>query len=197
VAESILKIKGISQSNDNMRTSAEDWAEFCDRLVLLRVAEAMDRPDAIMGSLRRLRQEIADGLFRATTILTWLPALVLVIASLGIGNLMMVNVQSRARQIAVLRAVGAVKSQIVRLVLAEAITIGILGSLIGCGLGLHQAWNLNLITSSLIGVTLKFIVPFGTVAGSIALTIGICLSAGIGPARYAARNNIIEAMQTP
>jgi len=30
--------------------------------------------------------------------------------------------------------------------------------------------------------------------GAVVLTLAICLLAGIGPARYAARNNIVDAM---
>ena len=59
------------------------------------------------------------------TLIIW--SIILVVAAIGIGNLMMVSVHMRTRQIAVLRAVGAVKSQIIRLILAEAATLGLLG----------------------------------------------------------------------
>jgi putative ABC transport system permease protein len=102
----------------------------------------------------------------------------------------------RSRQIAVLRAVGAVKSQVIRLVLVEAITLGLLGSVMGLALGLHTAYSDQRITAGLVDVTLDYIVPTGTIALSVGLTVAVCLIAGIAPARRAARNNIIEAMQT-
>jgi ABC-type lipoprotein release transport system permease subunit len=180
------------------RTREENWDTFRERLVLLKIAQEMDRPDAIMGSLRQLKKEVGSSLKRAIVVITWLPSIVLAAAAIGIGNLMMVSVQLRARQIAVLRAVGAQKSQIIRLVLTEAITLGLLGSVIGVALGLHEAYSVNHIAANLtdIVVTLEFIVPVGTVALSVALTVTVCLLAAIAPDRYAARTNIIAAMQT-
>jgi ABC-type lipoprotein release transport system permease subunit len=178
------------------RTREENWEIFRERLVLLKIAQEMDRPDAIIGSVRRLKQEIDVHLKRAMVLATWLPSVMLVVAAIGIGNLMMVSVHLRSRDIAVLRAVGAHRSQIIRLVLAEAITLGLLGSVIGLSLGFHEAYSVNRIATSLIDVTLDFIVPVGTVGLSVALTVGVCLVAGIPPACRAARSDVIAAMQT-
>lgn len=172
------------------------WQAFRERLVLLNIARVMDRPDAIVGSLTRLKAEIDQGLRRAIVLVTWLPSVLLVVAAIGVANLMMVSVHLRSRQFAVLRAIGALKSQIVRLVLAEAITIGLLGSVIGVALGLHEAHSVNKIAAGLIDVDLEFVVPWGTVGLAVLLTVAVCLIAGIAPARYAARENIVAAMQT-
>ena len=183
-------------SNTTRQTRRENWDSFRERLVLLKIAQEMGRPDAIKGSLRRLKQEVDASLKRAIIAITWLPSIVLAVAAIGIGNLMMVSVHLRTREIAVLRAVGAVKSQIIRLVLAEAITLGLLGSVMGVALGLHEAYSVNHIAAGLIDVTLEFIVPLGTIGLSVGLTVAVCVLAGIAPARYAARNNIIAAMRT-
>lgn len=188
--------RGNWDSATKRRTREEIWDAFRERLVLLGVARGMDRPDAIMGSLRRLRQQVDTSLRRAIVIMTWLPSIVLAVAAIGIGNLMMVSVHVRSREIAVLRAIGAQKLQIIRLVLAEAVTLGLLGSVIGLALGLHAAASDNHVTSGLTDVKFAFIVPIGSIALSVALTGAVCLLAGIIPARYAARNNIIAAMQT-
>ncbi|MCP4594597.1 MAG: FtsX-like permease family protein, partial [bacterium] len=116
--------------------------------------------------------------------------------TIGVANLIAASVSARTRQIAVLRAVGALKSQIVRLVLAEALTLGVMGCLIGVALGLHTANSMNVITEKLVGVDLVFTVPWGRVAGAVSLTLVIALLAGVGPARRAARNNIVDALQS-
>ena len=174
----------------------ENWEGFRGRLVLYRIAQEMDRPNAILGSLRRLKQGLDDSLHRATIVITWLPSIMLLVATIGIANLMMVSVHLRTRQIAVLRAVGAQKSQIVRIVFVEAMTIGIVGSLLGLALGLHEAYSVNRIATGLIDVDLEFVVPVATISLAMLLTVGVCLVAAIAPARYAARNNIIDAMQS-
>ncbi|MFQ5413276.1 MAG: FtsX-like permease family protein [Phycisphaerae bacterium] len=176
------------------RTPDENWARLRERLVLLKIATAMQRPDAIMGSVRRLKHAVVETLRRATLVVTWVPAIALVVAAMGIANLMMVSVRARARQIAVLRAVGAVKSQIIRVVLAEAMTLGLLGCVIGLALGLHMAHSGREVIAHLTGFSPAFVLPVGTFAIGSALTVAACVIAGIGPARYAARDNIIDAM---
>jgi putative ABC transport system permease protein len=177
-------------------TPEQRWFIFRERMVLWKIAQEMERPDAIVGSMHRLKAGLDKGLRRATSALTWLPSIILAVAAIGVGNLMMVSVQIRARQIAVLRAVGAVRSQIIRLVLAEAVALGLLGSVIGLALGVHLAMSDNRITGSLLGFEADLVIPIGRLAMAIALTLVVCLLAGIIPARYAARSNIIAAMQT-
>ncbi|HUU82525.1 MAG TPA: FtsX-like permease family protein [Phycisphaerae bacterium] len=170
------------------------WELFRERLVLRQVAFTMDRSYVEIGSLRTLKEKIDNEIREATRLMSAIPAIALVVAALGVGNLMMVNVNTRSRQIAVIRAVGGTKSQIVRLVLCEALTLGALGSAIGLALGLHSAASVNHISAELIGIGGQSVIPWGQVVGGIALTMAICLLAGIAPARYAARNNIVDAI---
>ena len=177
-------------------TAEENWAALRERLALLNIAHTMDRPDAIMGSLRRLKHAVETSIRHATVVFTWIPSIALAVAAIGIGNLIMVSVHARSRQIAVLRAVGATKSQILRLVLAEAVALGFVGSIIGLTLGLHQARSEAIVVGAITGFQPRLTIPYATIAAGVALTVGVCLIAGIGPARRAARNNIVAAMQT-
>lgn len=182
--------------NYDRRPREESWALLQERLILQAVAEAMDRPDAIIGSVARLKAHLEKDLQRSTTILSLIPSLSLFVAGIGIANLMMVSVHARTRQLAILRAVGALRSQILRLVLTEAITLGALGSLMGVVMGMHQAWADGNLLQELIGLQIGFVVPLGTIGLAVGLTLGVCLVAGLGPARYAARNDIVSALQT-
>ncbi len=175
---------------------AARWEIFRERLVLEAVKDFMARPHAQTGSLRRLKQDIDRDVRLATLIVSAIPAISLLVATLGIANLMTVNVNSRARQLATLRAVGATKSQIARLVVSEAMVLGLLGSVVGVVLGLHSASSANELTSRLIGIDIPWAVPWQRVAIAIALTWMICLAAGIPPALRAARSNVIAALRT-
>ncbi|MFQ5590431.1 MAG: FtsX-like permease family protein [Phycisphaerae bacterium] len=172
------------------------WEVLREKLVLFRMAQAMDRPDAMVGSLRRLKSLFDRTVRRALGVLTYLPSVAFTVAVIGVANLMMVSVQLRSRQIAVLRAVGALKSQVVCMVLAEAVVLGLLGSVMGVALGIHEAYSDNRISGELIGFYPEFVIPTGTVMIGVAVTVATCLAAGVPPARRAARNNIIAAMQT-
>ncbi len=176
-------------------TPTQRWDLFREQLVMLKVGCAAGKPDAQNGSLRRLKQTIDHDIRRATLLVSIIPVIALLVATLGVANLITVSVNARTRQIAVLRAVGALKSQIVRLVLAEALTLGVMGCVIGIALGLHTAHSMNYITERLVGVELVFTVPWGRVAGAAGLALCITLLAGVGPARHAARTNIVDALQ--
>lgn len=170
------------------------WEMFRERLVLRKVAQVMDRSNVQIGSLRTLKEKIDGEIREATLLMSAIPAIALIVAALGVANLMMVNVNTRSRQIAVVRAVGATKSQVVRLVLSEALALGALGSVLGVALGLHSAASVNTLSAELIGFMTTAVVPWGQVVGAVILTLVICLAAGVGPARYASRNNIVDAM---
>ena len=109
---------------------------------------------------------------------------------------MMVNVASRSRQIAVLRAVGATKSQIARLVLIEAMVLGLLGCVVGVALGMHTAYTDGVLTERMLGLPMPWVAPWGRVIAAGAITWTICVAAGIGPALRAARGNVIGALQS-
>ncbi|UCG16361.1 MAG: ABC transporter permease [Phycisphaerales bacterium] len=189
-----MVLEALSKDWKNL-SPANRWEIFREQLVLRKVAFAMGRSDAWVGSLRRLKQQIDHDIREVTLLMSAMPAVALAVAALGVANLMMVSVTSRTRQIAVLRAVGATKSQIVRLVFAETITLGILGCIAGILLGVHTSRSAALITERIVGMEFPLVIPWGHVGSGVALTVGVCILAGIGPARHAARNNIVDAMQ--
>ena len=65
--------------------------------------------------------------------------LVLLGSAFGIGLLTLVNVRGRALEIGILRAIGFRSGQIVRLFLAKAMLVGVLGAFLGYGIGVAVA----------------------------------------------------------
>ena len=175
-------------------TADQRWELFQENLVLGRVRSIMHRPRAMAGSLRRLKQDIDSDIRTATLIISAIPLICILVASIGVANLMMVNVTSRSRPIAILRAVGATKGQIARLVLVEAMVLGVLGCAIGVVLGVQSAVATNTLTERLLGLPMQLAVPWTRVIGAVVVTWTICVVSGIAPARRASRNNIIDAI---
>lgn len=172
------------------------WRNFREEMVMRLIAAKSNAADHHHASVGALKAQIDRELRRATALFTSVPMVALIVAGLGVANLMMANVASRARQWAMLRAVGTTRWQVIRLVLGEAFVLGALGSLMGVVLGWHVAYDINTLTEAIWGFDLPTIFPWGWVAGGIAFTLGVCFVAGILPARYAARTNIINALQT-
>lgn len=129
--------------------------------------------------------------------------LVFAVVSLFIGSFLIVNtftmlITRRAREIALLRAIGATRRQVVRSVLAEAALVGLVASVIGFGLGLGVATALP----GLLG-TGGDLLPGGPlvigpapVAASLAVGVGVTVLAAWLPSRRAARIAPVEAMRT-
>ncbi len=176
--------------------ATQRWRQYREELVMRLVARRAGTAVDQYGSVAALKAQIDRDLWRATVLFSTIPLVARIVAGLGVANPMMANVASRSRQIAMLRAIGATKWQVTRLVIGEALVLALLGSLIGVALGLHAAHGMNVMTTRIWGYAPKWTVPWGWVATGVAFTVGICLLAGILPARRAARNNIIDAMQT-
>lgn len=177
-------------------TPDQRWRIFREELVLRLVPRKAGAMDEQHASVRALKIQIDRDLSRATMIFTTIPMVALIVAALGVGNLMTANVTSRTRQIAMLRAIGATKWQITRLIIGEAIVLGAIGSALGLALGLHAATGMNHMTQAIWGFKPNWTIPWMWVACGVGFTVGVCLIAGIIPARHASRNNIIDALQT-
>ncbi len=170
------------------------WQNYRERQVLRELRQRLRAPQAFDGTARELKDEIDSELTRITYLLTAVPAVALLVAAIGVANLMTANVASRTKQIAIMRAVGATRGTILRLVVGEALVLGVLGSGLGLALGLHLARDTITMTQRMWGFNVPFDVPWPFVALAVALTISLCILAGILPARHAARTNIIDAL---
>lgn len=63
----------------------------------------------------------------------------LLVAGIGIMNIMIVSLMERTREIGILKALGMKSRTVLLIFLSEAVTIGLLGAVIGIGLGLGLA----------------------------------------------------------
>jgi putative ABC transport system permease protein len=128
--------------------------------------------------------------------------LIFAVIAVLVGGFMMFNtfsitVAQRTRETGLLRAVGASRRQILGSVLAEAVTVGLIASVLGIGAGLAVAIGLkNLLVA--IGIDVP---AYGLVVSTT--TVVICMVVGVGmtalsalsPARKAAKVAPITAMQ--
>ncbi|MDF0668873.1 MAG: ABC transporter permease [Nitrospira sp.] len=143
-----------------------------------------------------LRKEILD-IFDRTFLLTYvLEAIAIVIAMLGIVNTLVTSVLERRREFATLRAIGGSAEQIQQLVLWEAAYLGVIGIALGLiGGGLLSLLLIKVINKQSFGWTIQMIVPIGALIQAVALAVIATLVAGYFPARWAARQPIVEGLR--
>ncbi|TKB89371.1 MAG: FtsX-like permease family protein [Nitrospira sp.] len=143
-----------------------------------------------------LRKEILD-IFDRTFLLTYvLEAIAIVIAMLGIVNTLVTSVLERRREFATLRAIGGSPQQIQQLVLWEAAYLGVVGIALGLiGGGLLSLLLIKVINKQSFGWTIQMIVPVGALAQAVALAAVATLVAGYFPARWAARQPVVEGLR--
>ncbi len=118
----------------------------------------------------------------------------------GVGNIMLITVKERTREIGIRKAIGATPWSILSLIILEAILIttaaGYIGIVVGVGLteGV-SAWMAQQSTQNMITVFKDPTVDLGTVFGATILLIISGVVAGLVPALRAARVRPIEAMR--
>ena len=143
-----------------------------------------------------LRKEILE-IFDRTFLLTYvLEAIAVVIAMLGIVNTLITSVLERRREFATLRAIGGSAAQIQQLVLWEAIYLGAIGIALGLiGGGLLSLLLIKVINRQSFGWTIQMILPIGSLVQAVALAVLATLVAGYFPARWAARQPVVEGLR--
>jgi len=151
-------------------------------------------PPKAFVTARELKTQIDGNINRVTLLLSAIPAVGLLIAALGVANLMAANVASRARQIAVLRAIGVTRRQMARIVIGEAVVLGVIGSAIGVALGLLLARTSNHLTSSLSGFEPVFAIHWSFVGLGAATATLLCVLAALVPAIRASRASVVSVL---
>ena len=143
-------------------------------------------------SLRNL-EEVAATQEASSRVLALLLAAVasvsLLVGGIGIMNIMLVSVTERTREIGLRMAVGARTRDILGQFLVEAVTLSLIGGLVGVALGMAAAFGI----AQLAGWRIVLSPEAVLLAVAFAFVIGVFF--GFYPARKAARLNPVEALR--
>jgi putative ABC transport system permease protein len=124
-----------------------------------------------------------------TSLLASIAAVSLLVGGIGIMNIMLVSVTERTREIGVRKALGATRRNILMQFLIEALTLCLLGGLLGILLGIGTA------------ILLAKVMQWNTLISPMAVGIAFAFSAAVGlffgiwPARRASRLDPIVALR--
>ena len=137
-----------------------------------------------------LREEAA---FRSTLLqgLVWFVTL---IALLGVANTQALSVVERTREIGLLRAIGMQPRQVARMLRAETLLVGLLGTTLGLLAGMAAAWLAVRALSGFSGAGLVTSAS-GLLGTALVAVVASVLAARV-TARHATRINVLRAIAT-
>jgi putative ABC transport system permease protein len=189
--------------------SAQDLFNMADRVD--RVAIQLRRGATVAqleGSLRQtMRQdylvvpavERARGLRESVAALQYslglFGILPMLVGAFFILNSFQLSIAERLRELALLRVAGATPGQMLRLVLWEAVWLGLVGSVLGLVLGIALAallvWSLEAAGEVRL---LAWELPRGAILTGLLTGVAVTLAAGLLPAAGAARTSPLEGL---
>ena len=194
------KVLGVSQANARsvgailIRARApEVIPEAVEQMtVLLRQRHRLQSGQDDDFTVRNLSEVFAAQEESARTMSLLLGAIAsvsLLVGGIGIMNIMLVSVTERTREIGIRMAVGARERDILTQFLIEAVTLALIGGIVGIGLGVGGS------------ALLSFFAEWETVIAPAAIGLAFVFSSAIGvffgyyPARKAASLDPIEALR--
>ncbi|HEX2054976.1 MAG TPA: ABC transporter permease [Nitrospiraceae bacterium] len=169
------------------------------------LAEAVDQIRAVLRARHRLQPDqnddftirtqvdigkIQEGTSETLTVMLFAIASVsLLVGGIGIMNIILVSVTERTREIGVRMAVGAKRTHILLQFLIEAMTLSLVGGLVGIAVGVVGAKLTTIVAGW------PTIISMETIAMAFVFSVGVGLFFGLYPANKAARLNPIEALR--
>jgi putative ABC transport system permease protein len=194
------KVLGVSQANArsvgaiSVKVRAgEDMAEAETQMrELLRQRHRLQPYQEDDFTLRNL-SEILQTQEESSRVMTYLLAAIasvsLLVGGIGIMNIMLVSVTERTREIGLRMAVGARGRDILMQFLVEAVTLSLIGGVIGIALGLGGSQAISRFAEW------RTQVPPGSIAMAFGFAACVGVFFGFYPARKAARLDPIEALR--
>lgn len=131
----------------------------------------------VAGSGREIKATIAQIGGRTMRVMSIVAVGAIVIACFGVGNVVVAGINARRFEFGVLRAVGASKGLLARLILAETLLIALTACLLGTVLGLQATWTGLRLYERLAGLELRLIPPLLPIAAGWAILTLLTLGA--------------------
>lgn len=143
---------------------------------------------------------LMSSVTRIVNIISWMliafVAISLVVSSIMIAIITYISVLERKKEIGILRAIGASKSDVRHVFNAETVIEGLLAGLLGVGITLLLCLPVNVIVNDRFGVHPIAQLPWTAGVVLVLISVGLTVLAGIIPSGKAAREDPVEALRS-
>lgn len=194
----VQRIAGTEGRIQNVLAGAEDGVS--QRQLADAIAEVVpDDAEVLTGeeATAQISSDVQEGFAFFEQALTIFGGIALLVGVFVISNTFSILVAQRTRQLALLRAVGAARSQVMRSVLLEAVLVGLIAATLGllAGIGLAKAVTAALDASGADLPTSTLVVRPATVGISLVIGLVVTLVAALVPAIRATRVPPLAALR--
>lgn len=169
-----LKVKAQTWLNDRFKESKNDF-------------------DCITNEFRV--EQVRKGFLLFRIVMGFIVGISVVVGGIGIMNVLLISITERTMEIGIRKAIGAKRKDIMRLFISESLTLSVLGSILGIGLGVLVTVIAIPIIKSFTKAPFQAAFTFNTllIIAIISILIGIIF--GTYPARKAANLDPVVAIQ--
>jgi putative ABC transport system permease protein len=180
-------VKGPSMTFVRLEQGADAGA------VQRQITDALKQPFPTVEVLNQteLKDKFEGQINQLVGLLYALLAMAVIISLLGIVTTLALSIHERTRELGMLRAVGMSRRQVRRMVRYESVITALIGAILGLVVGVVFA---ALITQPLADEGFTLSIPWVTLIAMLIVAALAGVLAAIGPARRAARLNVLEAL---
>jgi ABC-type lipoprotein release transport system permease subunit len=192
----------------NRRFAGEQAAETYEAAILqLASADRLGPVQQAVGEMgfavdtseRRMAESVGLAITLVTLGFTLISLIIVGIAAVNIAHTFFMIIYERKREMGLLRALGATRSDVRRIILGEATVIGAIGGALGAGLGVGACLLADWIMARVLpDFPFKpdsfFTYPWWLFAGALAFGVFFCWLGAIFPAQRAARMDPVAAL---
>ena len=173
ISQAALSATGLvrpgSRASERMlfRLTPQAAQQGMDISTLRKQAEAI-LPEAQVTDYREANPALVHGLERSTAMLTLVSLVTMVLSAIGVAMAMHAHLQQRLETIAIMKALGARSSQVMRIYLLQTLFLGVVGALLGVAAGFGVACAFPILLERLVSLPVEGQLVFSPVV------IGLC-----------------------
>jgi putative ABC transport system permease protein len=145
--------------------------------------------------VRHIKSDITNGLRKLLLVVSTVAFSAMGVASLGVTNTIMASIRSRRWQFGILRSIGVTRSGLLRLVMAEAVLLGIVGCALGLAAGMLMFADAHELGRMVVGYKPPASIPWAFIALGVGIVMLISILASLGPAIGVSRSQPLDLLQ--